>query len=154
MISTPEYPDEQEDLLLHSNSEGHCSAGDCVIRIDHLTKIFRDKQRTVKAVDDVTFDVKRGEIFGLLGPNGAGKSTLIRILTTLLSPSSGTAFVGEYEITKDPEKIRGIIGVCPQNSTLDNELTAYDNLEFYGKLEDVDDRILPDRIWELLMWSG
>jgi len=154
MISSPEYPDEQEDLLLHSNSEGHCSAGDCVIRIDHLTKIFRDKQRTVKAVDDVTFDVKRGEIFGLLGPNGAGKSTLIRILTTLLSPSSGTAFVGEYEITKDPEKIRGIIGVCPQNSTLDNELTAYDNLEFYGKLEDVDDRILPDRIWELLMMVG
>jgi ABC-2 type transport system ATP-binding protein len=108
----------------------------------------------VIAVDDVTFDVKRGEIFGLLGPNGAGKSTLIRILTTLLRPTSGTAFVGDFEITRDPEKIRSIIGVCPQNSTLDNELTAYDNLEFYGKLEDVDDRILPDRIGELLKMVG
>ncbi len=147
-------PDEEEDTLQHPASSGHCSAEQCVIRIEHLTKTFQDKQRTVTAVDDVTFDVKRGEIFGLLGPNGAGKSTLIRILTTLLSPSSGTAYVGEYEITKDPEKIRGIIGVCPQNSTLDNELTAYDNLEFYGKLEDVDDRILPDRIWELLSMVG
>ena len=150
MISPSARPDEQENSPLHPDSGGRCSAEDCVIRIEHLTKTFKDKQRTVKAVDDITFDVKRGEIFGLLGPNGAGKSTLIRILTTLLSPSSGTAYVGEYEITKDPENIRRIIGVCPQNSTLDNELTAYDNLEFYGKLEDVDDRILPARIWELL----
>lgn len=154
-MSTPSaHPDETEDTRPHANSVGHCSAEECVIRIEHLTKTFRDKQRTVNAVDDVTFDVKRGEIFGLLGPNGAGKSTLIRILTTLLSPTSGTAFVGDYEITRDPENIRGIIGVCPQNSTLDNELTAYDNLEFYGKLEDVDDRILPARIWELLSMVG
>lgn len=146
--------DEQEDALQHLKSRGYCSPEQCVIRIEHLTKTFQDKQRTVTAVDDVTFDVKRGEIFGLLGPNGAGKSTLIRILTTLLKPTSGTAFVDVYEITRDPEKIRGIIGVCPQNSTLDNELTAYDNLEFYGKLEDVDDRILPDRIWELLAMVG
>jgi ABC-2 type transport system ATP-binding protein len=147
-------PDEQTEALRHPESSRYFSSGQSVIRIEHLTKTFRDKQRTVNAVDDITFEVKRGEIFGLLGPNGAGKSTLIRILTTLLSPSSGTAFVGEYEITRDPEKIRGIIGVCPQNSTLDNELTAYDNLEFYGKLEDVDDRILPDRIWELLAMVG
>ena len=147
-------PDEQTEELRHPDSSRYFSSGQSVIRIEHLTKTFRDKQRTVNAVDDITFDVKRGEIFGLLGPNGAGKSTLIRILTTLLSPSSGTAFVGEYEITRDPGKIRGIIGVCPQNSTLDNELTAYHNLEFYGKLEDVDDRILPDRIWELLAMVG
>ncbi|MFA6226247.1 MAG: ATP-binding cassette domain-containing protein [Methanoregula sp.] len=148
------YPLEQKEQQRHPISGGSASSGESIIRIDHLSKTFKDKQRTVNAVDDVTFDVKRGEIFGLLGPNGAGKSTLIRILTTLLSPSSGTAFVGPYEITRDPEKIRGIIGVCPQNSTLDNELTAYDNLEFYGKLEDVDDRILPDRIWELLEMVG
>ncbi|MDO9550617.1 MAG: ATP-binding cassette domain-containing protein [Methanoregula sp.] len=145
---------QQDDVQLHPTSLGSCSPEQCVIRIEHLTKTFKDKQRTVIAVDDVSFDVKRGEIFGLLGPNGAGKSTLIRILTTLLRPTSGTAFIDVYEITKDPEKIRGIIGVCPQNSTLDNELTAYDNLEFYGKLEDVDDRILPDRIWELLAMVG
>ncbi|MEI7648883.1 MAG: ATP-binding cassette domain-containing protein [Methanomicrobiales archaeon] len=154
-MSTPaERSGWEEDATRNPESGGHCTPEHCVIRIEHLCKTFRDKQRTVTAVDDVTFDVKRGEIFGLLGPNGAGKSTLIRIITTLLSPTSGTAFVGEYEITKDPEQIRRIIGVCPQNSTLDSELTAYDNLEFYGKLEDVDDRILPDRIWELLQMVG
>ena len=154
MSPPAEYPVEQQEPQRHPISGGYHSSDESIIRIDHLSKTFKDKQRTVKAVDDITFDVKRGEIFGLLGPNGAGKSTLIRILTTLLRPSSGTAFVGPYEITQDPEKIRGIIGVCPQNSTLDNELTAYDNLEFYGKLEDVDDRILPDRIWELLEMVG
>ncbi len=144
----------EADAMRHPKNKRDPSSDDSIIRIEHLSKIFQDKKRTVIAVDDVTFDVKRGEIFGLLGPNGAGKSTLIRILTTLLRPSSGTAFVGPYEITKDPEQIRRIIGVCPQNSTLDTELTAYDNLEFYGKLEDVDDRILPDRIWELLQMVG
>jgi len=121
-----------------------------IIRIDHLTKIFYEKNRSVTAVSDVTLEVRRGEIFGLLGPNGAGKSTLIRVLTTLLRPTSGTACVDSYDIIRDPEKIRSIIGVCPQNSTLDVELTAYDNLEFYGKLVNVDDRILDARIWQLL----
>src|SRR5512136_2429611 len=121
-----------------------------IIRIDHLTKIFREKNRSVTAVNDISLEVRKGEIFGLLGPNGAGKSTLIRILTTLLTPTSGTACVGTYDIIHAPEKIRGIIGVCPQNSTLDVELTAYDNLEFYGKLVNVDDDILDERIWELL----
>jgi ABC-2 type transport system ATP-binding protein len=133
--------------------EDSCSSlpdNNSIIRIDHLTKVFNGKNQTVTAVDDVTFEVKRGEIFGLLGPNGAGKSTLIRVLTTLLRPTSGTACVDTYDIVKDPEKIRSIIGVCPQNSTLDVELTAYDNLEFYGKLVNVDDSILDKRIWQLL----
>ena len=121
-----------------------------IIRLDHITKIFREKNRTVTAVDNVSFEVRRGEIFGLLGPNGAGKSTLIRMLTTLLRPTSGTACVDTYDIIRAPEKIRSIIGVCPQNSTLDVELTAYDNLEFYGKLVDVDDSLLDARIWQLL----
>ena len=126
---------------------------DVTIHIDHLTKVFQDGQRKVVAVNDVSFDVRRGEIFGLLGPNGAGKSTLIRILTTLLRPTSGTACVGTYDIATDPQKIRSIIGVCPQNSTTDVELSAYDNLEFYGKLEKVPDEVLPGRIQELLEMS-
>lgn len=125
-----------------------------VIRIEHLVKIFSSRNKTVAAVNDVSFAVKRGEIFGLLGPNGAGKSTLIRILTTLLAPTSGTAYLDEYEITRQPEKVRSIIGVCPQNSTLDLELTAYDNLDFYGKLVDVPDDILDRRIRELLAMTG
>jgi len=123
---------------------------DDIISIDHVTKIFRSKTKTVTAVNDVSFKVYQGEIFGLLGPNGAGKSTLIRILTTLLTPTSGSAYLDTYEITRDPEKVRSIIGVCPQNSTLDVELTAYDNLDFYGKLVNVPDEILDKRIWELL----
>lgn len=126
------------------------SEGESIIHIDHISKVFKDKKRTVTAVNDISFDVKRGEIFGLLGPNGAGKSTLIRILTTLLSPTSGTACVNTYDITEDPERIRSIIGVCPQNSTLDVELTAYDNLAFYGNLVNVDRNILDSRIHDLL----
>ena len=121
-----------------------------IIRIDHVSKIFHEKNRTVTAVDNITLEVRRGEIFGLLGPNGAGKSTLIRVLTTLLRPTMGTACVDRYDIIREPEKIRSIIGVCPQNSTLDVELTAYDNLEFYGTLVNVDESILDKRIWELL----
>jgi ABC-2 type transport system ATP-binding protein len=131
-------------------SAGSSPEGDRIIRIQHMTKVFRERNRTVTAVDDVSFNVVAGEIFGLLGPNGAGKSTLIRILTTLLAPTSGTAFVGPYQVTRNDEEIRGIIGVCPQNSTLDVELTAYDNLSFYGKLLNVEERILHDRAMQLL----
>jgi ABC-2 type transport system ATP-binding protein len=136
----------QEEMI----NTPHEPADSSIIRIDHIVKTFHSKNKTVTAVNDVSFSVSRGEIFGLLGPNGAGKSTLIRILTTLLIPTSGTAFLDTYEITKHPEKVRGIIGVCPQNSTLDVELTAYDNLDFYGKLVNVPDEILDKRIWELL----
>jgi ABC-2 type transport system ATP-binding protein len=127
---------------------------DRIIVIDHVSKIFETRNKTVTAVDDVSLSVIRGEIFGLLGPNGAGKSTLIRILTTLLRPTSGTAYLNDFEIVNDPECVRSIIGVCPQNSTLDLELTAYDNLEFYGKLVNVPDNQLDARIWELLKMTG
>ncbi len=129
------------------------TAPDRIIRIEHISKVFSNHERVV-AVNDVSFDVRKGEIFGLLGPNGAGKSTLIRILTTLMAPTTGTAFVDTYEITKEPEKVRSIIGVCPQNSTLDLELTAYDNLDFYGRLQDIDEKHLESRIRELLEMAG
>jgi len=133
--------------------DGCAPDSEYIIRIDHISKIFQGQQ-TVVAVSDVSFNVRRGEIFGLLGPNGAGKSTLIRILTTLMVPTSGTACIDRFDLTKDDEKIRSIIGVCPQNSTLDIELTAYDNLEFYGKLVNVEDDRLDSRIWELLKMTG
>ncbi|HNX17286.1 MAG TPA: ATP-binding cassette domain-containing protein [Methanoregula sp.] len=142
------------DLPRDATGNSVVEDGSAIIRIDHLTKVFTSKIKTITAVNDVSFEVNRGEIFGLLGANGAGKSTIIRILTTLLSPTSGHAYVNNYNITKDPEKIRSIIGVCAQNSTSDVELTAYDNLEFYGKLENVPDSVLPDRIRELLKIAG
>jgi ABC-2 type transport system ATP-binding protein len=140
------YPPDRVPCHPHGNGS---MTEEQIIRLEHLTKVFRNNH-TVTAVDDVSFDVRKGEIFGLLGPNGAGKSTLIRILTTLIAPTSGTAYVDQYEVTRDPESVRAIIGVCPQNSTLDVELTAYDNLDFYGQLLNVEEKVLEERIWELL----
>ena len=90
--------------------------GQVIIRIEHISKVFASKTKTVIAVNDVSFEVMRGEIFGLLGANGAGKSTLIRILTTLLSPTSGQAFVNNYDITKEPER-SGISSVSVHRTT-------------------------------------
>jgi len=89
------------------------------------------------AVDDVSFEVADGENFALLGPNGAGKSTLIRLFNTLLLPTSGTALVAGHDVQKDPDAVRRSIGVVPQGLTSDPELTAAENLDFYGKLHRV-----------------
>ncbi len=148
----PSRPGENRDRSIPSGRAQE-DRGEEIIRIEHLSKVFSN-QHSVTAVDDVSFGVNRGEIFGLLGPNGAGKSTLIRILTTLMKPTRGTAYVGGYEVTEEEERVRGIIGVCPQNSTLDVELTAYDNLDFYGNLLNVDEQALDARIWELLGMAG
>jgi ABC-2 type transport system ATP-binding protein len=86
------------------------------------------------AVDGVSFDVGEGEIFGLLGPNGAGKSTLIRMMTTLLEITDGTAVVEGYDVRKYPDKARRNIGVIPQAMTSDGDLTVWENLSIYSKL--------------------
>src|SRR5215470_12466260 len=86
------------------------------------------------AVNEVTFSVEKGEIFGLLGPNGAGKTTLIRMLTTLTPPTSGAARVGGHDVRTDPDGVRQAIGVIPQALTSDPELTAAENLLIHAKL--------------------
>jgi len=103
-----------------------------VIAVDvrGITKRFGD----FTAVDNVSFAVEQGEVFGLLGPNGAGKSTLIRILTTLMKPTSGTAIVDGADVVKDPNKVRHSIGVIPQALTSDLELSATENLLIFAKL--------------------
>jgi ABC-2 type transport system ATP-binding protein len=101
-----------------------------MIELQDLSRKFNG----LTAVDDITFDVKEGEIFGLLGPNGAGKTTTVRILCCLIRPSAGKAFVGGYEVGKDALKIRGIVGLLPESPGLYGELSAYRNLEFYAKL--------------------
>jgi len=146
----PDTPGDRDRTPVNDARDGKGTEPDeDIIRIEHLTKVF-ENARTVVAVDDVSLTVHRGEIFGLLGPNGAGKSTLIRILTTLMKPTSGTASIESYDVIRYPDKIRSRIGVCPQNSTLDLELSAYDNLDFYGRLQNVDDTTLATRIPELL----
>src|SRR5580692_6851840 len=100
------------------------------VEVENLTKRFGD----FVAVDALSFSVGHGEIFGLLGPNGAGKSTLIRMLTTLVPPTSGTAMVAGHDIIRDPNAVRSNIGVIPQNLTSDPELTCAENIGIHARL--------------------
>jgi ABC-2 type transport system ATP-binding protein len=100
------------------------------IAVQGIVKRFGD----FTAVDGISFDVEKGEVFGLLGPNGAGKSTLIRMLTTLLPPSAGTALVDGIDVAKNPDGVRKAIGVIPQALTSDLELSVRENLIIFAKL--------------------
>jgi ABC-2 type transport system ATP-binding protein len=104
-----------------------------MVSVQNLTKIFNGK---IKAVDNVSFEVREGEIFGFLGPNGAGKSTTINMLTTLLRPTSGNAQVCGYDVHKQSSEVRRNVGVVPQEYTADEDLTGYDNIilcaDLYG----------------------
>ena len=102
------------------------------------------------AVDDVSFSVTEGEIFGLLGPNGAGKSTLIRMMTTLIPTTAGTARIAGHDVSKEPNGVRRMIGVIPQALTSDLELTVEENLIIYAKLYDVPAEERQKSIGELL----
>ena len=91
-----------------------------------------------KAVNGVSFTIYKGEIFGLLGPNGAGKTTTIRMLSTVLKPDRGDVTVGEYSIRHDADAVRSLIGVCPQELALYEDLSALDNMVFFGRMVGLD----------------
>jgi ABC-2 type transport system ATP-binding protein len=116
------------------------------IEVDHIVKKFGD----FTAVDDVSFYVKEGEIFGLLGPNGAGKSTLIRMMTTLIPITSGRATIAGHDVKTDPDDARRSIGVIPQALTSDIDLTVEENMSIYAKLYDVPAKKRKQAIDELL----
>ena len=102
---------------------------------DFLTAQYLRKQFDgIIAVDDVSFSIRRQEIFGLLGPNGAGKTTTIRMLSTVLSPDDGEVTIGGNSVTSEGDKVRQVIGVCPQELALYPELSATDNLVFFGRM--------------------
>ncbi|MGC8577419.1 MAG: ABC transporter ATP-binding protein [Thermoproteota archaeon] len=115
-----------------------------------LTKKFG----STVAVDKLNFEVEEGEIFGVLGPNGAGKTTTIRLLACLLSPSSGSAIVGGFDIIKDSVKVREIVGVQTENPSLYERLTAYENLDFFAEAYNVSGEQKKRRIKELLEFFG
>jgi ABC-2 type transport system ATP-binding protein len=99
--------------------------------------VAQDLQKSfngTKAVAGVSFTIGKGEIFGLLGPNGAGKTTTIRILSTVLEPDAGDATIGGYSVRKNPAEVRSLIGVCPQDLALYEDLSALDNLIFFGRM--------------------
>jgi len=120
------------------------------IRVENISKRFG----ALQAVDGVSFTVESGEIFGLLGPNGAGKSTLIRMLTTLVPPTGGTAVVAGHDIIHDPTAVRESIGVIPQNMTSDPELTCAENLGIHARLYGITGALRRRRTEELLEAVG
>lgn len=101
-----------------------------IIQVENLVKKFG----SITAVDAISFDVQEGTIFGFLGPNGAGKTTTINILCTLLSPTSGRTLIAGYDCMKNPSEVRTAIGIVFQDTTLDKDLTAYENLVFHAYL--------------------
>jgi ABC-2 type transport system ATP-binding protein len=116
------------------------------IEVEHIVKKYGD----FTAVDDISFSVKEGEIFGLLGPNGAGKSTLIRMMTTLIPITSGKARIAGHDVVREPNAVRRLIGVIPQALTSDLDLTVEENLQIYAKLYDVPTKERARSIDELL----
>lgn len=119
---------------------------DSIIEVKNLTKKFDD----FVAVDDISFSVGKGEIFAFLGPNGAGKSTTIKMLTTLLSPTQGEILIDSKNPKSDPHEVRCSFGIIFQDPSLDDELTAFENMEFHGMLYDVPRKIRRERIDQLL----
>ena len=119
---------------------------EAAIVIENLTKKFED----VTAVDGLSLTLERGELFGLLGPNGAGKTTTINILCGLLEPTSGSVRVGGYDVRKEPNKVKKLIGVSPQETAVYPHLTGRENIELFGNLHAMPKQKLKRNVDELL----
>ena len=117
-----------------------------IIKVENLVKKFGN----ILAVNDISFEVEEGSIFGFLGPNGAGKTTTISILCTLLSPTSGRAFIAGHDCMKESSEVRKAIGIVFQDSTLDKDLTAYENLIFHAYLYNVPKSEMKERVHDVL----
>ncbi|MGV9202421.1 MAG: ABC transporter ATP-binding protein [Promethearchaeia archaeon] len=135
------------------NTEKHQKSmefNDIAIEIDNLVKHFED----VKAVDGISFKIKKGECFGFLGPNGAGKTTTINIISCYMKPTSGKAKVNGYDVLKESSDVKKVIGIAPQENIFYEELTVYENVIFFGKMYPIDDSILRERAENLISKVG
>jgi ABC-2 type transport system ATP-binding protein len=121
-----------------------------ILEVHNLVKRYGD----FTAVKGISFDIKEGEIFSLLGPNGAGKTTTISMLSTLYAPTSGDATIGGHSVTKDPMAVKQVIGVVPQDLALYEELTAQENLIFWGQMYGLSGKALNSRVDEVLEQIG
>jgi ABC-2 type transport system ATP-binding protein len=121
-----------------------------ILEVQKLVKKYGD----FTAVKGISFDIKEGEIFSLLGPNGAGKTTTISVLSTLYAPSAGEALIGGHSVTRDPMAVRQLIGVVPQELALYDDLTARENLAFWGQMYNLSGKTLKARIDAVLEQIG
>jgi ABC-2 type transport system ATP-binding protein len=121
-----------------------------MIHTEKLTKVYDG----ISAIQDLALTVHAGEIFGFLGPNGAGKTTTIRVLTTLTKPTSGRAAVSGFDVVKEPDKVKKVIGVVQQHLSLDRDLTVRENMEFRARLHHIGSSERKRRIDELLDYVG
>lgn len=119
-----------------------------IIQVTDLVKKYKDTE----AVKGISFLVKKGEIFAFLGPNGAGKTTTIKMLTTLLEPTSGKILINGFDPQMEQAKVRASFGIVFQDPSLDEELTAWENMEFHGVLYHVNKKVRRERIKELLQF--
>jgi ABC-2 type transport system ATP-binding protein len=117
-----------------------------ILEVKELAKNYGGFQ----AVKGITFDIQEGEIFSLLGPNGAGKTTTISMLSTLYSPTAGDATIAGHSVTRDPMAVRNVIGVVPQDIALYEDLTARENLIFWGQMYGLSGKSLNARVDEVL----
>jgi ABC-2 type transport system ATP-binding protein len=127
------------------------SGAPLAIQVSTLTKVYSDG---TKAVDDISFSVDEGEIFGLLGPNGAGKTTTIKMITTLAKPTAGDINVFGVDALRSPQEVRQMLGFVPQAISVDGDLTGYENLLIFAKLFFVDHEQRKRRIEEALEYFG
>ncbi len=121
-----------------------------IIQVENLTRKFGD----FTAVDDISFKVKQGEIFAFLGPNGAGKTTTIKMLTTLLKPTSGAMNINGFDAAAKKNETRKSFGIVFQDPSLDDDLTAYENMEYHGVLYNVPKDVRKKRTEEMLKFVG
>lgn len=121
-----------------------------MIEVHNLVKSFEDLRRgTVYAVDHVSFDANAGEILGLLGPNGAGKTTTMRILCTVMKPTSGTATLGGYDVVQEPHLVRQHIGFMSMSTAIYDRMSAWELVEYFGQLYGLSDERLQERMEEV-----
>jgi ABC-2 type transport system ATP-binding protein len=121
-----------------------------ILEVHDLTKKYGD----FSAVKALSFDIREGEIFSLLGPNGAGKTTTISVLSTLYAPTSGDALIAGHSLTRDPMAVRQVIGVVPQELALYDDLSARENLAFWGQMYNLEGKALKARVTEVLEQIG
>src|SRR5262249_10929175 len=133
-----------------SLSVTYISQGCAMIHVENLTKSFRDLRRGhVVAVDRVSFDARPGEIFGLLGPNGAGKTTTMRILCTVLHPTSGTARIAGFDVATQACQVRQHIGFLSANTAIYDRMSAWELVEYFGRLYGLERDRLRQRMEEV-----